>query len=118
WNSATEVLIFNASTVSEKTLNSWFGTYKCRVSNNYQEVNVEFTISKKGIVAPKVAETGFELWWIAIIVAVLLIIIIILIIFCCIKRNYPGETYQLEKTELKHHLNPKEELLNQSFPEV
>ncbi|BFZ11037.1 hypothetical protein BsWGS_14076 [Bradybaena similaris] len=114
----TNVLIFNATTVSEEQLAPWYGQYKCRVSNTYEHRIVQFSISKKGEVAPKVAESEFQLWWIAIIVAVLLIIIIILLIFCCIKRNYPGETYQLEKTELKHHLNPKEELLNQSFQEV
>uniref|UniRef100_A0A0B7BBY3 Ig-like domain-containing protein n=1 Tax=Arion vulgaris TaxID=1028688 RepID=A0A0B7BBY3_9EUPU len=115
---STDSMFFNTSGVSDSVLASRLGRYSVRVSNPYQDIVVEFTISKKGAVAQEVAAATFELWWIAIIIGVLVIIIVILIIICCVKRNYPGETYQLEKTELKHHLNPKEELLDQSFQEI
>ncbi|KAI8776840.1 I-type lectin protein 1, partial [Biomphalaria glabrata] len=63
-------------------------------------------------------EAGVQLWVILLIVGLLILLVAVIIVVVFIKTNFPRNTYPLEKTELKHHLNPEEDLLNQSFQEI
>ncbi|GFR66792.1 neural cell adhesion molecule L1 [Elysia marginata] len=119
-NDSTGMVSFVPSSVSEEDLVDWLGEYTCKVYNNYQEKYVKFTLVSKETTPEAIVATSEStgLWWIGILAGVLVILIVIIIVIVVYKSNYPGETYQLEKTELKHHLNPEEDLLNQSFQEI
>ncbi|KAK3730084.1 hypothetical protein RRG08_055151 [Elysia crispata] len=113
-------LTFDPTSMSREALQDWMGDYECRVSTKYQTKTIRFTLTS-GDTAPQpqlAKEASAGLWWIYILCGVVVILIVIVIIIIVYKSNYPGETYQLEKTELKHHLNPEEDLLNQSFQEI
>uniref|UniRef100_A0A0B7B8G0 Ig-like domain-containing protein n=1 Tax=Arion vulgaris TaxID=1028688 RepID=A0A0B7B8G0_9EUPU len=122
WQSNGEVLLFNASSMTNETIQSKLGNYTCKVSNFHQGVDVVFFISLTGIETtanPLVTDAaGIELWWIGLICGIILIIIAIIVIIAFLKSNYPGDTYLLEKAEIKHHLNPEQDLLDQSFQEI
>lgn len=119
-NDSTETVMFDPSSVSKEVLSKWMGEYRCDVSDRYQHKNVYFAIVAKDVSPePQVAVANTaSLWWIGIVCGVLAILIVVIIVFAIYKSNYPGDTYQLEKTELKHNLNPEEDLLNQSFQEI
>ncbi|CAG5122804.1 unnamed protein product, partial [Candidula unifasciata] len=114
-------LWFDSRNLSYDILNAWSGRYQCNFSTAYDFRTFEFTIVVKDAPATEslvAAEGGFELWWVIIACGVLLMVIVIAIIVVVAKRHYPGETYPLEKTEIRHHLNPKKELLNNSFQQI
>ncbi|RUS74379.1 hypothetical protein EGW08_017860 [Elysia chlorotica] len=119
-NSTTGELSFDPSSIPKEDLEKWVGDYKCRVSNKHESKVFDFIIvteeSNRQPITAAEASTG--LWWIYILLGVLAIAIVFVVVIVIYKSNYPGETYQLEKTELKHHLNPEEDLLNQSFQEI
>ncbi|GFO16110.1 neural cell adhesion molecule l1 [Plakobranchus ocellatus] len=118
-NKADQTVTFVPSSVSREDLERWIGTYTCRMSNQHQHEDIHFQISYTSDPSPILAkESTVGLWWIGVICGVLAIIITIIVVFVIYKSNYPGDTYQLEKTELKHNLNPQEDLLNQSFQEI
>ncbi|BFZ21112.1 hypothetical protein BsWGS_24151 [Bradybaena similaris] len=116
-------LWFDPRNVSEETLAARTGLYHIRVSSVYDSREVKFNISLKDgapVTEASVAAAsgGFELWWALLVCGLMLIIVAVTIIIVFVKRNYPGESYPLEKTEIRHHLNPKEDLLNNSFQTI
>jgi hypothetical protein len=119
-----DYFIFNASSVTREELESRVGNYRCLLFNDYEALNVTFTITLKGFEPTREplkaaeAEAGMPLWWIGLVCGILLIIIALVVIIIFVKSNYPGDTYLLEKAEIKHHLNPEQDLLDQSFHEV
>ncbi|CAL1530324.1 unnamed protein product [Lymnaea stagnalis] len=113
-------LFMNRSSVLHEQLARRMGSYALVVSNRFDSQTVTFNLSmrepeQEPLVA---ASSGFKLWWVILVCGLLAIIIAVAIVIIVIKSNYPRDTYPLEKTELKHHLNPEEDLLNHSFQEI
>ncbi|BFZ21111.1 hypothetical protein BsWGS_24150 [Bradybaena similaris] len=114
-------LMFDPRNVSAEILASRTGRFQCNISSVYDSATFEFTLSVTAGGTPEsflLANGGFELWWVFLLCVILFVIIIAIIVCVCIRMNYYGETYPLEKTELEHHLNPKEELINCGFKEI
>lgn len=112
-NESTAVISFEPGSVSKEELRRWFGGYVCNVSDLYQYKLVYFTIRE-----PENTSSAVRLWWILVIFGILIMILIPLVIFIIYKFRNRGETYRLEKTELKHNLEPRKELQNYNFKEI
>ncbi|CAG5122803.1 unnamed protein product [Candidula unifasciata] len=113
-------IMFDPSTVDNNTLSSRLGNYSCRISDNYQDTVVSFVISMTASNPENLIDAGTEnisLWWVGLLCGILFILIAIVIIIVVVKSNFPRNTYPLEKNEIKYHLNPEQDLLNQSFQE-
>ncbi|BFZ21113.1 hypothetical protein BsWGS_24152 [Bradybaena similaris] len=112
-------LLFNPSSVSNEVLMSRLGNYTCRIFDNYQEVVVSFVMTdNKPLELTNVEAGGVHLWWVGLLCGILLILIAVIIIVAIVKSNFPRNSYPLEKAEIKHHLNPEQDLLDQSFQEI
>lgn len=113
-------LFLNRSSVSEEELAKIIGNYTFIVSNSFQSINGTFQLYISAPAPTPVAEasSGSNIWWVILLCGLLAIIIAVAVVVIIIKSNYPRDTYPLEKTELKHHLNPEEDLLNHSFQEI
>ncbi|KAH9512630.1 hypothetical protein Btru_038988 [Bulinus truncatus] len=99
----------------------YMGVYTCEISNLYDRVTVSMQVVHRELSQPErqqAAEASSNLWLILLVCGLLVLIIAVVIIVVVIKTNFPRNSYPLEKTELKHHLNPEEDLLNQSFQEI
>ncbi|XP_055871170.1 neural cell adhesion molecule L1-like isoform X2 [Biomphalaria glabrata] len=115
------ILRFQKDYVDESEWMKYLGNYTCIVSNSYEQVQVSATLSLEAEPIQdslQDEEAGVQLWVILLIVGLLILLVAVIIVVVFIKTNFPRNTYPLEKTELKHHLNPEEDLLNQSFQEI
>ncbi|KAK0053872.1 neuroglian [Biomphalaria pfeifferi] len=115
------LLLFRKDHVDKSEWMKYLGTYTCIVSNSYEQVQVSATLSLEAEPIQdtlQYEEAGVQLWVILLIVGILILLVAVIIVVVFIKTNFPRNTYPLEKTELKHHLNPEEDLLNQSFQEI
>ncbi|XP_025091223.1 neuroglian-like [Pomacea canaliculata] len=98
------------------------GTYRCIVYHHVYEdplmVDVIVHLEHVSPEAEPVQQAAFNLWWLGIVFGILVLIIVGVVIFLMVHYNFPRQAYFLEKEELKHRLDPKKDILDQSFTEI